>query len=70
MRWNCKLTAIAFDAAALNFNAESSRDLMQIILRYMHTVYYGHGIMVRVGPTDYLSYVNTRRFYFIRSTFM
>jgi len=36
----------------------------------MHTIYYGHGITVRVGPTDYLSCVNKRRFYFIQSTFV
>lgn len=47
MQWNCKLAAIACDAAVLNFNTESSRDLMQIILRCMCTMYYGHGIMAR-----------------------
>lgn len=65
---NCKLAAI--DATMLNFNAENSRDLMQIILRYTHTMYYGHGIMARADPADYLSCINTRRFYFIRSTFV
>lgn len=49
MRWICKLAAIAFDVAVLNFNAENSRDLMQIILQYMHTMYYGHGIMAHAA---------------------